>query len=498
MSEYRKAINLNDKKNKEAVQKANAAVAKETGGRQLTMGPEDADSRKKWMDAYIAAGGEYKVVKPSGKNVKSHKNLCVLNRYKLIDLTLTVDAPNDKFIMNNPERKFEVLATVTYVKTADPKDLDALPTKVRFSFTDPAPDDARKVDSFEYTAGKFLGKKDDASAVFWNAHAANAATSGDSYKQTAKVTAKNVEVDKKMTAKIYFKPSGVGGDDYKIKAAVLSLDGAAELLKKESNTIVVWRKIKLEPYEMPGQNHVSTQGTSAIITASYYVADIFVEYELGAIHNIANAYKVKYIGLWDHATTSQLNWATHCNKTASETPTPAETAAANGPAGPAQTNARNAIQTKANSWRDRIIAAYTDGLNKWAPDASVPPNSIVAIEYEHPKYSAAAPNADSTTNEWGAFPWLTIQVEGRNIHPDQRWVNGQGLSYAQRAYITAGMSAARTQVVIAHEAGHETKNQFKRAVFGAGDHSAAAGLMDPTASLNAFTVGEKEILKGLK
>lgn len=44
--------------NVEAVKAANAAVAKETGGRPLTMGSEDAALRKKWMDAYIAAGGQ--------------------------------------------------------------------------------------------------------------------------------------------------------------------------------------------------------------------------------------------------------------------------------------------------------------------------------------------------------------------------------------------------------------------------------------------------------
>lgn len=41
----------------EAVRRANEAVAAETGGRPLTMGPEDAEARKRWMDAYAAAGG---------------------------------------------------------------------------------------------------------------------------------------------------------------------------------------------------------------------------------------------------------------------------------------------------------------------------------------------------------------------------------------------------------------------------------------------------------
>jgi hypothetical protein len=89
-------------------------------------------------------------------------------------------------------------------------------------------------------------------------------------------------------------------------------------------------------------------------------------------------------------------------------------------------------------------------------------------------------------------------VEGKNVKPDRRWVLGLGFSYKQRAYILTGQTAADTRGTIAHEAGHETKNQFKRDLFGAGDHSAVAGLMDPTQSLNAFTVREKEILRGHK
>jgi hypothetical protein len=41
-----------------AEEAANNAIASETGGRPLTMGPEDEELRKKWMDAYEAAGGK--------------------------------------------------------------------------------------------------------------------------------------------------------------------------------------------------------------------------------------------------------------------------------------------------------------------------------------------------------------------------------------------------------------------------------------------------------
>ena len=59
--------------NEAARKAANAELAKITGGRKLTMGPKDAALRKKWMDAYEAAGGE---VVHTGKSHKKPKK-CV-------------------------------------------------------------------------------------------------------------------------------------------------------------------------------------------------------------------------------------------------------------------------------------------------------------------------------------------------------------------------------------------------------------------------------------
>lgn len=428
-------------------------------------------------------------------SVGETKKECPLKKYKVIDLKLVVNAPSDKLFMNIPERKVEVSAVMTYTKSSDPNDLDSLPEHVMFSFSDPAPDNTKKVDSYKYNA-KYLGKKDDATAKYWEAHSECSASSDDSFK-TCKVKTKTLEKDKKEIAKVYFMPSGVGADDFKLKATLFSKDGKKKIKDVESNTLVVWRKIALTAYEMNGKTHVSTHGTTAKMN-SYYTNDTYVEYELGTVTAIAANKSVKYIGLWDHGTTAKVTWSTHSAKKPGETPTATETTKANGAAGPDRTAARNNIQTKADTWRDRIINQYNSGLNNWASDAGVAANALVAIEYEHPKYSAAAPNSDSVTNQWSAFPWLRITVEGQSIHPDSRWIRGQGLAYGNRAYITSGMSAARTEVAIAHEAGHETKNQFKRKPFGAGDHSSSAGLMDPTGSLSSFTAGEKKILRGFK
>ena len=434
--------------------------------------------------------------KDKDKKVGETEKKCPLDKYKIIDLTLWVDAPDDKLIMNDPDRKVEVRAVVTYTKSSDPNDLDSLPDDVTFSFSDPASDNTKKVDSYKYNT-KYLGKKDDATAKYWEGHPEHSASSDDGYKQKCKASLKTLEKDKKKIAKVYHKPSGVGKDDFKLKATLFKQDGRTEIKHAESNELTVWRRVSLRGFQMTGQNHISSHGTDAKM-AAFYKDETFVEYKLGNITAIAEKYSVKYIGLWDNGSKKMMVWSTHSAKILSEKPTDDEKKKAKGPAGGARTAARNAIQTKADAWRDRINKQYTSGLKNWATDAGVPANSLVAIEHEHPKYSANAPKADSETKEWGEFGWLKIEVEGAKIHPDKRWVGGVGLSYGKRAYITAGDSAAGTKNTIAHEAGHETKNQFKRKPFGAGDHSAVAGLMDPTGSLNNFTATEIKVLRGFK
>ena len=377
-------------------------------------------------------------------------------------IDITIDAPNDKIVMNDPAKKVLATSKVWIKKKAGGSTVTPIQIDVGYKFTADG-GNTNAAQSYLVPGGSTLGKTGDPNALYWEAHTDSPSTSTDGYKTTCKAQTVTAAGANQGVAKVWFKPSAVGGNKYKVKAETFAADGATSLAAKETDQVTIWRKIVLTPYEMNGQTQVSTNGTTASM-AAFYTADTFVEYELGTVHQIPAANSVTYIGLWDHATSAQLNWATHSAKIAAETPTAAETTAANGPAGPAQTAARAAIQAKANAWRDRIIAAYNAGLNNWATDAAVPVNAIVAIALEHPKYSAASP--DSATTEWTVFPWLTITVEGKVIQPDQRWINGQGVSYGNRAYITAGMSVARTKVAIAHEAGHETKNQFKRDLFG--------------------------------
>lgn len=410
------------------------------------------------------------------------------------DIALTLKPADAKVTMNDPEAFREVEARVSLLDTAGQKKFGPASIEVRFTFADPGNDNATKAEGFVYSAGKSLGKRTDAAAVYFQASTNNPATSSDSFNKSADVETHTTPADGGK-AQVRFKPSGVGGDDFKVSAAVLDADRKVTAPSADSTVVTVQRKVVFTPFEMAGQTHISTHGTVAKMSA-FYTAASFVEYSLGAVTAIAARFSVKYIGLWDHSTLSMRNWATHSAKTPTETPTAGETTDANGAAGPAQVAARAAITAKANAWKDRLIADYNSGLDNWAPDAGVPANSMVAIEFEHPKYSAGAPNGDSLTSEWTAFPWLRITVEGTTLHPDRRWVNGQGLSHNNRAYVIAGMSAARTEVAIAHEAGHETRRQFKRKDFGAGDHTAGAGLMDPFGTQNAFTAAELKILRG--
>jgi hypothetical protein len=419
-------------------------------------------------------------------------------RVEVNDITLTTGDTAAKWLMNDPTLTYEISAAVRIKKIDGTGVAAGCPVDVGFTFSDPAPANTTRAASYAYPPAPPtpLGKASDPAAVFWQAVAGFTASSADGFKTSAKVEAVTAAGPTLGVAKIKFAPAGVGGDTYKIKATVLAADGTTALANRESPELTVIRSVTFAPYEMTGQTHISSNGTDAKI-AAYYTPAVFVNYHLGAVTTLLAANSVRYLALWDHATSMQKNWATSQAKTAAETPSAAEKTDANGPAGAAQTAARAAIQVKANAWRDRLLAEFQAGFDNWATDAGIPVNSMVSVEHLHPKFSAHAPAADSETSEWTDFTWLRITVMGLSIHPDKRWKEGEGVSYQSRAYVFAGMSSARTEVAVAHEAGHETKNQFKRDTFGPGDHSSAAGLMDPFGSISSFTAREIKILRGI-
>lgn len=430
------------------------------------------------------------------------------------EIALAVTAPDDKLMMNDPDLKVETIATVKIKKTDGTGVLTQVPVDVTFTFTDPAGDNTTKATSFVYQAPKALGKKDDAAAVLFAAHPDSSSSSADGYKTQAKATtivATGADLGK---AKIYFKPSGVGGDDFKLKAAVL--DGVKELAAAESNTLTVWRSVTFDKiYEMNGETHISVNGATAIISPVFVPA--FVKYEAGAPIAIDAAKSVKYIGLWTSAAAPQQSWAAVQAKLPAETPTAAEIADAGYVGADAalvakRVAARAAIIAKAQAWVDRIDTAFSTSMDQWVTDSGIPENALVAIKFYHPKYSNDG--ADFQTNEWKlggrATPaWLRVGAYSNGtggyyytpLDPDALWINWGGLSHGSgRVTAPKGNSASTVKQVVRHEAGHATSSFFKREDFGPSlDHSASqAGIMyETTDGGTTFTNREKKILRGI-
>lgn len=444
-------------------------------------------------------------------NVMDKKDVKV----ELLELSLTVVAPDNKLMMNDLDAKFEAAAAVKVKKTDGSGALTRIPIEVTFTFTDPPEVNTAFRTSFKHAEpDRYLGKTGNPDAVHFVAHAASAATSPDAYKLSIKATTIVAAGAEQGKAKVYFKPSGVGGDDYKVKAAVL--DGATELLAKEGDTLTVWRFVAFDAiYEMQGETHVSVNGATGVISPVFDPA--FVRYTAGAPIAIDAVKSVKYIGLWAGAATPQQSWATMQAKTAAETPTAAQIADATYAGADAvlvarRDVARAAIVAKAQAWADRIDAAFVTARNLWVSDAAIPANALVAIKHYHPKYSSRG--GDAQTAEWNlggaATPaWLRVGAFSNNagghyytnLDPDGLWVNWGGLSHGQgRVTAPTGSDAATMKQVVRHEGGHATKSFFKRDVFGPSlDHSASqAGIMYyTTAGGTTFTDREKKILRGI-
>jgi len=110
----RRAIHLDKEKNKKAVAAANAAVADRTGGRPIN--PDETELREAWMDAYIAAGGEYEEVKPRGRKPSGTSPSCPLEKTvtgRIASVTFRSDhlrSGGKKLLKRTVEKDIHVLA----------------------------------------------------------------------------------------------------------------------------------------------------------------------------------------------------------------------------------------------------------------------------------------------------------------------------------------------------------------------------------------------------
>jgi len=428
-----------------------------------------------------------------------------------IDVRLAqVDASNS-IEMNDPSAALDVSALVKLKKSDGSGVAADVPLDVKFAFSDPASNNTAQAISYKYeSTPKFLGKIGDANALFWKSHPDCSATSADSFKTSCvvKTIAKSGASDN-GTAKIKFLPSGIGGDDFKIKASVLAADGSTVLQDKESAAFTVWRKVDFNKmYEMQGTNHVSSNATTAIIAPYFSPANVI--YIAGASNSTTS---VNYIGLWQSAAVPQESWATVSAKLPTETPSAQEITDANysgtDPALVTKCNvARSVIIAKAQAWVNRIDSGRVTAMNKWQADNNIPHNCIVGIRKFHPKYSSTS---DTVTNQWrfggsGTPTWLrvtTFSGNYTNVDPDQIWVNGGqwgGLSVGNGVFLVPDYIAGVIVKVVCHEAGHASKSFFKRDDFGPSlDHSVSnAGIMYfDTSGGNNFTDREKKILRGV-
>jgi hypothetical protein len=477
----------------------------------ISGGSGGADFPGDWLSPHFSPY-KLRVTLPGGSPEKQDATF----KIEVAEIALELkDVADQRFYMNDVDRRFETIATVKLKKIDGSAVLTKVPVRVNFGFADPPADNTSKADSFKYADPKCLGKKTDADAIHWAALGATTSSSPNSYKTTCTVltdVADGVDLGK---AKAYFLPAGVGGDVFTLKATVKDSSDAV-LLAKDADALTVWRFVEFKKiYEMDGLTHVSTNGSTANISPVY--DPCFVRYTAGAPTPISVAQSVKYIGLWGGSATPQTAWITMQAKLPAEVPTPTEIADASyAGADPVRAakrvTAQAAIKAKAQAWATRIDSAFHTAMPKWVSDAAIPADALVAIQFYHPKYSAAG--GDSQTNEWklggASVPaWLTVDVFPKSggghyytgKDPDGLWVNWAGLSHGSgRVTVPKGNSDPTVKQVVRHEAGHATKSFFKRDVFGASlDHSVSnAGIMYYTTSGGTtFTDREKKILRGI-
>ncbi|MCP4132918.1 MAG: hypothetical protein GY754_18280 [bacterium] len=411
-------------------------------------------------------------------NVKDEKQTAV--EIEQLDLNVQgLETHKEKkiLLMNDPEREIEVSAVVRILQSNGTGAAVDMEIPVEFTVIDPSSTNTAPAGSYRYGSGdispRYLGKESD--SEYWRAGT-----------EKYKTGYKTVTEAGSGKAECCFLPSGVGGDQYRIKAAV------GELITAESEEFTIWRSVSLDLYQAAGKNHISTNSSNSVLSGTgYFDETCNVLYTRGAVTDIPGTHSGVYIGLWDFNTGTFRDWDTWKAKQADEIPAEGDSTAE--------------VRKKAQKWVERIAAQFYEAMDHWPAEAGIPPGSIIGIDDIHPKFSAHAPDSDALTGEWDSYPDLKIRVFGNIIHPDQPWARVQTITLKESRYIPAGLSGARIRALLAHEIAHRTKEQFERTYFAQGktpvkdrDHSPAAGIMDTTASGSAFNNREKQVLRGEK
>lgn len=431
-----------------------------------------------------------------------------VKKIEVLSIKVDLDLDKDVIHMNDPDEKVLATATITYRDDSTKADgLDKLPD-VTFSYDDPKAKNTTKLNSFKY-GSKYLGKRDDAKAEYWEAHAEHKASSADKFNLTAKsvvVEEKPGNGPKKAVAKIWFKPSGVGGDNFKVKAEVYKPDDKTKLCSDQTNEFTVWRKIHFEKiYTMASESYIDG-GTSVANIEPAFKSKAYVNYTRGAVNKLAASLDVKYLGLYK-AGGGVKSWPADYAPSKLEKsknqiePTAAELADYAGKDNGKKATAKAAIEAKAALWFSAVVSEYRKSVNAWFTDAAVPEgeNTLLAVQYYHPKLSGLA---DGTTSFWPTGISINMANPGSGLnkpgHPDKAtWREVQGFNRGKIVVIFKNYgTSARLKIICRHEIGHATKSEFKRDKFGTGDHS-SSGLMTPYGSSSSFSAKDIKILRGM-
>ncbi len=399
-------------------------------------------------------------------------------------------AKDQRVYMNDPDNKVPVSVLVSLMKKDGSGTRTEVPVHVGLSFADPNNDNTPKGESFQYQSNppKFLGKKGDPDAIHWEDHPDAHSDSADGYRLLCRGRTITDPTNPHMGRTwVWFKPSGVGGDDFRLTAEVRHSDGST-LISESGGVLTVWRSVTFDNiYEMHGEPMCLEYATEKWVQPLFDKA--FVDYSVGPVVEMPPDKSVKYVGLWKNDPPHQQDWLALQTKKASvshtimsgpyrgevvntEVPTAAEKVNAAYAGGDqalirAREAARESVAKKAHAWAERIYLAYGGATGEWRQNGGVSGHSIVLFHHLHPKFTGSS-EPEAFTHEWEAFDWLQIRVAGYEVRPDGPWASHSGEAWGKFTMVKKGTSSLR--YTLTHEVAHETERSFHRDVFGPGDH----------------------------
>ncbi|MCP4602501.1 MAG: hypothetical protein GY847_18625 [Proteobacteria bacterium] len=241
----------------------------------------------------------------------------------------------------------------------------------------------------------------------------------------------------------------------------------------------------------------------------------YVLYEKGNVTALDPKFSVPYIGLYDKDEPGrQKNWPADFSPDKVEgffetlTPTADELSdyayTGTDPAKQAkQIAAKAAIEDKAQRWFKKITKMYRDCADDWFSDIGLDfdQNSILAVQYYHPKLTAA--NVFGQTAFWPAGISINLANPGSNVntmgHPDRpTWRFVLGFNKEKTSVIFKDFGTpAELSATCRHEIGHATKSAFYRARFGPGDHSSSGLMFFQSGAGVLFSNSDSAKLRGL-